>query len=225
MAEKPKKAPKFTSPKGTFKYPRLNEPDTKFKPAGEYSVKLILDPEEDAVKALIKKLSPLHHEAVEAGQEAWDELKAAAKKNNPFKTNDLFAEDYDDQDEKTGLIVFNMKMTASGSNKKTGKEWSRSPVIFDSKGVALPKPPSIWGGTIGKVSFETMPYFTATAGAGMSLRLSAVQVIDLVSGGGSRDASEYGFGEEEGYEGEAEAPKASASSNDDDGDDDEDPFT
>lgn len=41
------------------------------------------------------------------------------------------------------------------------------------------------------------------AGAGISLRLKAVQVINLVAGGGGTGES-YGFGEEDGYV----APKA-----------------
>jgi len=64
----------------------------------------------------------------------------------------------------------------------------------------MTKAPSIWGGTVGKVAFEVMPYFNnAQCEGGLSLRLDAVQIIELVSGGG-KSASAYGFGEEEGYE-------------------------
>lgn len=60
------------------------------------------------------------------------------------------------------------------------------------------KVPDIWGGTEGKVSFEVAPYFIpGTALAGIKLRLNAVQVIELRSGG-NKSAGEYGFGEEEG---------------------------
>jgi len=44
-----------------------------------------------------------------------------------------------------------------------------------------------------------VPYYTAMAGAGVSLRLRAVQVVKLVQGG-SGDASGFGFDEiKDGY--------------------------
>ena len=51
---------KLVSPKGVASYPKLNEPDTKFKPDGEYSVSLICEPDEvkefqDSVKACVKE--------------------------------------------------------------------------------------------------------------------------------------------------------------------------
>lgn len=197
--ETKKKNPSFTTPRGTFKYPKLNEPDTKFKEAGEYGVKLILSAE--AGQALIDKLTPLYDEAVEAGEAEYAELPVATRKKTPFKTNDFYTPVYnEDTEEETGEIEFTFKMAASGVNKKTGKTWERKPAIFDAKGKPMVNPPAIWGGTEGKVNFEVMPYFTATAGAGISLRLNAVQILELVSGGMSRSASAYGFGEEEGFD-------------------------
>ena len=107
---------------------------------------------------------------------------------------------------------FKFKMKASGKDKKTGKPWSRKPTIFDAKGKPMTPVPSIWGGTIGKVSFEVGPYFVqGQAMAGISLSLNAVQIIELRSGGGGT-AESYGFGEEDGYEyDEADAPKAAPS--------------
>ena len=37
-------------------WPRLNEPDTKFKPEGEYTVSPAFDPNDKDFKALAKKL-------------------------------------------------------------------------------------------------------------------------------------------------------------------------
>lgn len=200
MAEARKKDPKFTTPKGVFKYPRLNEPDTKFKDAGEYSVKVIFTPDE--LEGLMAKLQELQDEAVAAGKEEWEALPKASQKKNPFKVNDLVADDYDADDQETGNVVMSFKLLASGVNKKTNKAWSRKPVIFDAKRAVIAKPPSIWGGTVGRVCFTVSPYFTATAGAGLSLRISSVQILDLVSGG-QRDGADEGFDEEDGgYEAE-----------------------
>ena len=44
----------------------------------------------------------------------------------------------------------------------------------------------------------SFPYYVAAVGAGVSLRLKAVQIIDLKTGGGA-DASAYGFSATEGF--------------------------
>ncbi|NBK25832.1 MAG: hypothetical protein EOM68_27940 [Spirochaetia bacterium] len=43
MSEKKEKPFRGTTPKGTFKWPHLIVPDTKYKPEGEYHVQLVLD--------------------------------------------------------------------------------------------------------------------------------------------------------------------------------------
>lgn len=192
------KLPSFTTPKGTFKWPRLNEADTKYKADGLYSVKLIL--EAAAAKALMAQLQPHFDAAMSAGQEKYALLPVATRKTKPFKSNSYFTPVYDQVTEvETGQVEFNFKMTASGIAKKTGKPWSRAPRIFDAKGIPMINAPAIWGGTTGKVAFEALGYFNAAqAEAGLSLRLDAVQIVELVSGGGQA-ASAYGFGEEDGY--------------------------
>jgi len=199
MTDKKQKLPSFTTPKGVFKWPRLNEPDTKYKAEGLYSVKLILD--EQSAKALIAKLQPHFDAAVAEAKEKYAALPVKTRKEKEFKTNKFFSPVYDeDTEEETGDVEFNFKMTASGVSKKTNKPWKRAPRIFDARGQVMTKAPSIWGGTVGKVAFEVMPYFNnAQCEGGLSLRLDAVQIIELVSGGG-KSASAYGFGEEEGYE-------------------------
>ena len=220
-------APQFTSFKGTFKYPKLNEPDTKFKAEGEYSVKLIGNSSDATVQALIAKLRPMHEAAVARG-------KAMIKKGKSLSVNPLYNEVFDETtEEPTGEIEFTFKMGASGTYKngpKAGQTWTRKPGLFDAKGNAMSNAPSIWGGTVGKVSFEVgvdresgePGYFVPGTGtAGLSLRLLAVQVIDLVSGG-QRTAAGYGFGEEEGYTASddttEESEGAAASSDSDDAD-------
>lgn len=106
--------------------------------------------------------------------------------------------------------------------KNIGKVWVRRPGIVDPTGTVLVKGvdfhfldanedletalakagPEIWSGTTGRVNFEVAlgaddepGYFNVAAGAaGLSLRLRAVQFIELVSGG----ESDYGFGNEAG---------------------------
>lgn len=203
MAEKRKKPESFVTPAGTFVWPRLGEPDTKFKDAGEYSLKLRMSAED--AQPLIDRLEPLFEAAVEEGRQAFANLPIAnRKKLKELTINPFFSPDYDEDENETGDVLFKFVMTASGTNKKTGKPWSRKPGVFDAKRRVMDGS-LVWGGTIGKVSFTTGPYFVAGQGAcGLSLRLDAVQVLDLVSGG-ERSGEAYGFGEEDGYAGVAPA--------------------
>lgn len=220
---------KLVSPKATFRYPKLNEPDygTDQYPieGGAYSVQLVLPAEE--AKVLIDKLQPIYDEAIAEGQVKFDNLPIAQrKKHGSMKEQTFYTEEYDKEtEEPTGNVVFKFKMKASGKDKKTGKPWSRKPTIFDASGKPMINPPSIWGGTTGKVSFEVGPYFVqGQVMAGISLSLNAVQIIELRSGGGG-NAGDYGFGAEEGYEySEADAApvksEAAESSSSDDGEED-----
>jgi hypothetical protein len=217
MAAPRKKAPTFTTPAGTFKFPRLGTPDTKFKAEGEYSVKFIIARE--AAAGLLAKLEPLHAAAIDTGKAEYAGLPVATRKKldakGGFTANPLFNVVYDDNEEETGEVEFVFKMAASGEYKsgpKVGQKWTRKPAVFDArmKPMAGDK---VWGGTTGKVSFEVglnkqgePGYFIpGTGAAGLTLRLQAVQVIELVSGG-QKTASAYGFGEEEGYADEGNAP-------------------
>ena len=112
----------------------------------------------------------------------------------------------DDGDE-TGEYVFNFKMPGGFASKKEKdsegkpKTIAMRPDLFDAKGKPIKNPPPIWGGTVAIVAGELRPFLNPKAECGVSLRLRAVQVIELRSGsGGCGSASEYGFGAEEGYE-------------------------
>ena len=210
MADKRPKLPAFTSPKGVFVWPKLNEPDygTKEhpKPEGQYVLKLQLNSADQTTKDFIAKLQPLYDEAVATGEVEFGKLKPDQRKRlGSAKANPLFGEVYDNDEQPTGLIEFKIGMKASGTYKegrKAGQTWHRKPAIYDAAGTVLEKPPVIWGGTKGKVSFEVRPYFIAGTGmSGLSLLLQAAQIIDLVSTGGARAASAYGFGAEDGYVG------------------------
>jgi hypothetical protein len=196
MAQAPKR-PKFTSPKGTFKFPKLTEPDTKFKPEGEYSVKLLLDTDTPECAKLIRMID-------EAAAESLAENKAKAKnvaEAKKWETKSVPYQDVLDEEtgEPTGVTEFSFKMTASGTSKKTGKDWTRKPALFDAKGQPIKGSPKIGGGTVGKVSFELMKWGTLQLGASVKLALEAAQIIDLKEWG-EQSASSFGFGKEEGYE-------------------------
>lgn len=231
MAQNRKQKP-MRSPKGRFMFPKLTEPDfgtSKFPDEdGSYNVRLVLDQDSDDAKAFLARLEPLHAAAVEEGTEKFGELPVASRKKlekknggDGVQVNDLFEVLYDKEtEEPTGEIAFRFKTKASGTYKKgpkAGKRWNKKLPIYDAKGKLMAKTPDIWGGTVGRVSFTASPYFVSGSGAvGLTLRLEAAQIIDLVSGG-ARAASDYGFGEEDGYEHDDSA----VAGKDEDADDDE----
>ena len=190
MAEK-KKAERFVSPKGIASYPYLTNPDTKFNPDGEYKVSLIVAGA-DASKA-IDFLTEKHKAAV-----------AQAKKENAgkrVKESELPFIENDD-----GTVTFKFKLKAKVTPKK-GDPFEQKPALFDAKGKPLTGETKVGGGSTIKVSYEVVPYYTAIAGAGISLRLKAVQIIELKEYSGGGNAESYGFGEEEGFEaGEGDTP-------------------
>ena len=60
------------------------------------------------------------------------------------------------------------------------------------------------------------PYGNVSIGASVSLRMEAVQIIDLVSGGSGGSADSFGFGEEDGYVFTAEETKPAADTSEED---------
>lgn len=179
---------RFTTPAGIAGYPYLTKPDTKFNPDGEYKVDLTL-PSESA-NDIVTFLDERHQAAVEK-----------AKKENPGKKIKEGNLPYDTAE--TGDVKVKFKLKAKGKTK-AGEEFTQKPALFDAKGKPL-SDVSVGSGSKIKVAYECVPYYTAIAGAGVTLRLKAVQVIDLKEYTGGAGAGAYGFGEEEGYEASDEA--------------------
>lgn len=211
-----KKRERYVSPKGIAVWPRLNEPDTKFKQEGEYTVSLAYDSDDPEYNKLEKLL-----------EKRRDELFAEWLSENPKKKKvaevaPVFTEETDENGDETGRKLLKFKMRASGVSKRTGKPFTMKPDIFDAKGKKLEVAPQIGGGSVLKVSFELGGHFVESAKKFyLSLRLVAVQVIELVEYG-QRNAKDYGFDEEDGYEADDAAPFAgSATTGDDDTDGDD----
>jgi len=185
-------------------YPALSRPDfgnEEFpKPDGEFKVSLIVPAEE--AQPLIDKLMPVWQEAIAEGEKKFAELDVKQRKKlGSLKEQPFFEPEYDKEtEEETGNVILKFKTKYKITDKKTQEVRYNRVWLFDAKGKPLLTGTSIYGGTVGKIAFQTNDYFVAGQGmAGISLRLSAAQIIDLV-GPGARSASSYGFGEEEGYE-------------------------
>lgn len=210
---------KVMTPKGVLVFPNLNTPDRKFakngvgsytariRLTGDDSVKLLALIEAEGKKSLALAKAELEQKLADA---TTGKAKAQLKKElAELKLADASVKPcVDDDGEETGDYEFNFKMPESyvkDKGKPTEKVVPIKPDLFDAKGQILKNPPSIWGGTTAIVAGELRPFYTALAGAGVSLRLNAVQIIVLQSGSGSRDAGAYGFGAQDGYEADGEA--------------------
>ena len=123
--------------------------------------------------------------------------KEKAKGKNIKTAPAPFEDELDDDGQPTGSTVFKFK-TKAQITTKDGKIIPNRVAIFDSKGTPMTDC-NVWSGSEMKVSAELVPYYTAMVGAGVSMRLRAVQITKLVEGGNG-NAKGYGFGEEEGYE-------------------------
>lgn len=166
----------FTTAKGIAYYPYISAPDTKFDEQGHYKVNLCLS-EEDAqpVIELIK-------------QSVVEGIKALKKDkpNMEIKQAPLpFSKEVDDDGDPTGNVIIKFKSKAA-----------YKPAVFDSKGNMMTNS-NIYGGSEIKVNGSCAFYHTAMLGAGVSLRLRAVQIIQYVEG--ASGATKFGFEEVEGF--------------------------
>ena len=178
----------FTTAKGVAYYPYISAPDTKFDEQGHYKVNLCLSKEDaapvlDIIKGVVK------------------EGIAALKKDKPnleMKQAPLpFHDELDDDGNPTGNVIVKFKSKAA-----------YKPAIFDSKGNMMAKS-NIYGGSELKVNGSAAFFHTPMIGAGVTLRLRAVQVIQYVEG--TVGASKFGFDEEEGFTVEEQVPASETS--------------
>ena len=178
---------RITTPVGVAVYPHLTEADTKFNAAGLYHTKLAF--ERDEVEELIEKLEGERDEFIST---------LDAKTLKTHKTiAPVFEEELDDEGEETGRVIFKANLKAHVVTK-AGKEWDQEPMIFDSannqiKDIASLK---LWGGSRIRLQADVIPYaMGSTKTLGVSLRIRAVQVVELSSGNAGSPFDEYDGGD------------------------------
>lgn len=201
------KKPSFVTPHGRFVFPNLNTPDTKFDKAGVYKVDL--NPDDEAAGAkLLAKLEEWREAAATGVREDRDagvvglddrQFKAwekATEKLDDGETVPLMDLPVKEQDEEYGGgLLFSFKMKAEGTTRN-GEKYERKPRLFDAAGTPIDE--LIRTGTEGYVSFEPYLYYSAGfGGAGVALRLKAVQVTKLAQG--AANAEDFGFEAVDGF--------------------------
>lgn len=209
MSDTPKKPrlPRYNSPIGVAVFPRLTEPDFKFKKDhGEFSVKLRL-PEAEARKILAAAEAVAEESYREKAKELDGTLDKKGQKIVVIKADPAWELVLDDNKQPTGDIIIAFKM-AGGYTDKNEVKIKKAVPMFDAAG--NPVKLDIWGGSKLKVQYELAPYYAAAdRKAGCSFRLLAVQIIKLVTRG-SGDASQFGFKAEDGFVAEPQMPETKA---------------
>jgi hypothetical protein len=176
-----KKNIRVVSPKGLASYPFINKPSTKFNPDGEYSIKLIVPKDEARGFANEIKKVVADYEVEQKSLLKKDKLKHA---DLPYQV---------DGDN----VVFRFK-NAAVIKTRSGETWEQKVAIFDAKG--NPCTEMVGSNSVVKVACEIAPFYVPALGVGVSLRLKAVQVLELVSPSMLTSATSFGFtAEEEGF--------------------------
>ena len=174
-----------------MRYPRITEPDYKFDADGVYSTRLIL-PEHKAV-VLMERIDAAIKVKFEETVAETKEAKGVAAAKKVKQADPPYAHVLDDETGvETGDIEFRLKLKAIGRDKSTGREWQNKVVIFDGHRQPIKSGINVWGGTEAIIAFDLIPYHTDLVGAGISLRMRAVQIIKLVNGNDD-DPDAYGF--------------------------------
>lgn len=175
---------KLTTPSGKAAWPHVNTPDTKFDKDGIYSINLRLT-KEDA-EEVVKTIKGVLKESVKTAEK---ENKGKKVKVAPLPIKDV----EDEQGNPTGEVEIKFKLRAVGQSG--GDSWEQKPALFDASG--KPMTETVGSGSTCKVGCEVVPYYTAMAGAGVTLRLKAVQVLDLVEYTGGGDFDSWSFSKED----------------------------
>ena len=182
---------KGATPAGTFVWPKLQEADKRFEPKyGVFTVDLDLSgpPAADFQKLIDEQYDiEFDFECAEKGEQL---KKYDGRPYGP-------ATDGKEKEIIPGVTRFRFKCKAGGE-RKDGSEWTKDKVMILGAAGDIEVTEPVWGGTLGRVSYQIVPWWTAALGFGVKLELRGVKVIELVSKG-TMSAKDLGFEDEEGY--------------------------
>jgi|TARA_R110000764_G_scaffold7176_1_gene25846 hypothetical protein len=177
-----KQPPVFLSPKGRTEWLKCFKADTKFDIDGVFGGKLIID-NNDATD-LMKELDVLFEKAIDAAVEETGKTRDKIRTTDPYEVN-----------QETGDVSLKFKLKAKVTTK-SGDVFSQKPIVVDAKRQPITKEIPLWNGSLVRVGYQVIPYYTSLAGAGLSLRMKSVQILEAIEG--ANEATTI-FSEEEGY--------------------------
>ena len=182
----------FTSPAGVAIFPWLTKADVKHDASGVFHTDLSMSPEdaEDFQAQLVSILNEFAAQELTAAQKVALKPRDVSRLEYSFPT---FEEGATDEEkaairqsfvpEETGNILFRFKLKQHVTTK-AGETFTQEPVVVMSDTGARCTDP-VYSGSIIRVRGQVIPYSNAVAGEyGVTLRMKAVQVVELKTGTG-----------------------------------------
>lgn len=174
--------------KGNALWAKVFEPDTRYVPEGEYSIQVSV-PETQAAE-VCEQLENMAQAKLSEVVKEQPKLKAVLSTRTPFEL------DTDEAGNPTGNILFKTKMKARVKSRD-GRVYEQKPAVVDAKRTPMDGSQLIGNGSLVKVAVEPVPYMMqSTKQVGVTLRLKAVQIINLVEYGKTATSI---FEEEDGF--------------------------
>jgi|TARA_R100000482_G_scaffold44134_1_gene15419 hypothetical protein len=177
------KQPLIVTPAGIAQYPRVNTPDTKFDPDGEYRCNLILDKKDfQHLEKTIQEIADVEYK-VHCQEQGKKKLKIHPL---PF--------DVDGE----GNHIVKSKRKAVWIDRE-GNKLENQIAKYDASGQRIPTSDMsiIGGGSRLKMSIRPNFWFVPSLGFGCTLQLHAVQVLEMADY--TPNGIDHGFSAEEGY--------------------------
>ena len=185
MTEKRKPLEIFQTTVGELNYPWLNEADTRYNPTGVFQTKIKIS--FDQAQDLIAQMERVR----DAKFAELDPQKSATySKKDVYEV--VFTQPADDATEEekesfvpepTDFVEFKCKLNKVVTPQE-GEPFTQSVILIDSDEAPLTLP--IWSGTKARIRGQIVPWANAAQKqVGVTLRMKAVQVVDLVTGEGS----------------------------------------
>ena len=182
-------AVRLTTPVGTAKWPNLVSVDPHESYGGDYSVQLLLDKESAEAQEFVARIEQLR-------DEMHVQMQANMGRNKPWNTSHFPVSDDLDQDgEESGN--FNVRLKSKGSYERGGQTIERKINFYDASGQKIENPAQAFGGEVPMGSriaaaIQVAPYQSG-ANFGVTLRIEAIQVIELGGSNAPASAEACGF--------------------------------
>lgn len=188
----------FTSPIGTAVFPWITKADTRYNADGVFKTQLSV-PFEDA-QNFIAALEKARNDFIATlNPQQQQQYTAVPVYEDEYSRPEFPAEATDEEKdairaahtpEPTGNVLFKFKLNKKVTPRDPEKEaFTQEPVVVNAAEGAAVTEPVYMGSTI-RIKGQIAPYTNAMSKtAGITLRMKAVQVIDLVTGSGGSGSS------------------------------------
>jgi hypothetical protein len=184
------KLPTIVTPEGRTEWLKAFTPDYKFNELGEYGCTLII--ENAAALPLMSTLDEFMTTSIANAMDETGKSKDKIKTNPPYSIDD-----------ETGDVSFKFKLKAKVQGRNG--DFEQKPLVIDARKVPVTDEVPTWNGSRVRIGFQPVTYYTGLVGAGVSLRMKIVQLIEALDGGGGAGAAS-GFDVEDGFEFTPTAP-------------------